>query len=76
MCRMNTNFWACCFKTPERAPGKQLVSGFQLDNETEASICSGASSALPRSSAALARSDCPMHGVGHIASRDEQWALS
>ena len=41
MCRMNTNFWACCFKAPERAPGKQLVSGFQLDEETEADICSG-----------------------------------
>ena len=41
-CRMNTNFWACCFKAPERIPGKQIVSGFQLDEETEADICSGA----------------------------------
>lgn len=43
-CRMNTNFWACCFKPPERAPdGKHIVSGFQLDKETEADICSGMS---------------------------------
>jgi hypothetical protein len=39
---MNTNFWACCFKAPERTHGKQIVSGFQLDKETEADICSGA----------------------------------
>ncbi len=50
---MNTNFWACCFKTPERAPGKQLVSAFQLDNETEANICSGTSTALSISRAGL-----------------------
>ena len=41
-CRMNTNFWACCFKAPERIHGKQIVSGFQLDEDTEADICSGA----------------------------------
>ena len=47
---MNTNFWACCFKPPERAPdGKHIVSGFQLDKETEADICSGMSPGLPSS---------------------------
>ena len=40
---MNTNFWPCCFKPPERATGgKPLVTAFQLDEETEADICSGA----------------------------------
>ena len=40
---MNTNFWPCCFKPPERATGgKPLVTAFQLDEETEAEICSGA----------------------------------
>ena len=43
LCRMNTNFWPCCFKPPERATGgKPLVTAFQLDEETEADICSGA----------------------------------
>ncbi|CAK0784367.1 hypothetical protein CVIRNUC_007571 [Coccomyxa viridis] len=39
--KMNTNFWPCCFKPPERATGgKPLVTAFQLDEETEADICS------------------------------------
>ncbi|CAL8469155.1 g8696 [Coccomyxa elongata] len=38
--KMNSNFWPCCFKALERRPGEKQVTGFQLDTETEADICS------------------------------------
>lgn len=41
LCRMNTQFWPCCFVSAEREKGKREVSSsFQLTQKTERDICS------------------------------------